>query len=62
MNGFTLRGFIFRDIPQKKIRKESSNSGSENTTNVGGKHTRARAPLARKYTNGISSQKMAQQV
>ena len=56
LNVFALRGFIFRDI-HKKQGRSSSNSGYEIQKYVTGKYTRARAPLARKYTNRIFESK-----
>ena len=52
LNLFALRGFIFRDI-HKTEGRSSSNSGYEYKKYVAWKYTRARAPLARKYTNRI---------
>ena len=56
LNVFALRGFIFRDI-HKKHRRSSSNSSMKYKKYVAGKYTRARAPLARKYTNRIFESK-----
>ena len=57
LNVFALRGFIFRDI-HKKQGRSSSNSGYKiQKLYVTGKYTRARAPLARKYTNRIFESK-----
>ena len=56
MNVFELRGFIFRDI-HKKSRKEFEQFGLWNTKNKAGTYTRARSPLARKYTNRILESK-----
>ena len=56
LNVFALRGFIFRDI-HKKQGRSSSYSGYEIQKYVAGKYTRARAPLARKYTNRIFESK-----
>ena len=56
LNVFALRGFIFCDI-HKKQGRSLSNSGYEKNKYVAGKYTRARAPLARKYTNRIFESK-----
>ena len=56
LNVFALRGFIFRDI-HKNQGRSSSDSGYEIQKKGAGKYTRARAPLARKYTNRIFESK-----
>ena len=56
LNVFELRGFIFRDI-HKKTRKGFEQFGLWNTKNMAGTYTRARATLARKYTNRILESK-----
>ena len=61
LNVFALRGFIFRDIHKNKEGVRAIRV-MKYKKYVAGKSTRARAPLARKYTNGILSQKMVQKV
>ena len=58
LNVFALRGFIFRDFTKKKG-MSSSNSRYKIQTicAMEGQYTRARAPLARKYTNRIFQSK-----
>ena len=59
---FSLRGFIFQDIHTKQVRS-SSISGYKMQKIYGRKiYSRNFAPLARNYTNRISSEKMAQEV
>ena len=55
LNVFALRGFIFRDIHTKDKNKEGVRAirAIKYKKYVAGKYTRAGAPLARKYTNGI---------
>ena len=53
---FCVKGFIFRDI-HKKQGRSSSYSGFQLQKICGGNYTRARAPLARKSTNGIFESK-----
>ena len=57
LNIFALRVFIFRDI-HKKTRKEFEQSGAMKYKKyVAETYTRARAPLARKYTDRIFESK-----
>ena len=58
---FSLRGFIFQDIHTKQVRS-SSISGYKMQKIYGRKIYSRSAPLARNYTNRISSEKMAQEV
>ena len=58
---FSLRGFIFQDIHTKQVRS-SSISGYKMPKIYGRKIYSNSAPLARNYTNRISSEKMAQGV
>ena len=60
-HGAELRGFIFQDIHTKQVRS-SSISGYKMQKIYGGKIYSRSAPLARNYTNRISSEKMAQEV
>ena len=57
-----LRGFIFQDIHTKQVRSSSISGYKKKQKVYGGKIYSRSAPLARNYTNRISSQKMAQEV
>ena len=50
-NVFALRGFIFRDIHKKNKKGVRAIRAMKDKKYVTGKCIRARAPLARKYTN-----------
>ena len=56
LNVFALRGFIFRDIHKNKEGVRAIRVMKYKKC-VAGKYTSARAPLARKYTNGIFESK-----
>ena len=56
LNVFALRGFIFRDIHKNKEGVRAIQAMKYKKC-VAGKYTRARAPLARKYTNRIFESK-----
>ena len=56
LNFFALKGFILRDIHKKKEGVRTIRV-IKYKKYVAGKYTRARAPLARKYTNGIFESK-----
>ena len=59
LNVFALRGFIFRDIHTKDKNKEEVRAiqAMKYKKYVTEKYTRARPPLARKYTNRIFESK-----
>ena len=56
LNVFALRGFIFRDIHKNKEGVRAFRA-MRYKKYVAGKNTRARVPLARKYTNRIFESK-----
>ena len=60
-NTLRWKGLIFQDIRTKQVRS-SSISDYKMQKIYGGKIYSSSAPLARNYTNRISSQKMAQEV
>ena len=57
LNVFALRGFIFRDIHKKNKEGVRAIRAIKYKNYVAGKYTRARAPLARMYTNRIFESK-----
>ena len=59
---FSLRGFIFQDIHTKQVWSSSISGYKMQKKIYGGKIYSRSAPLARNYTNRISSQKMEQEV
>ena len=57
LNDFALRGFIFRDIHKQNKEGVREIRAIKYKNSVAGKYTRARAPLARNYTNRIFESK-----